>query len=70
MAEAILVEITIEGKKSTITITAKGVCEIDENLDLKKLSALVSLIGAKSTEIRMQKIYYQDLFGSTENERI
>jgi hypothetical protein len=69
MAETILVEITIEGKKSTITITPKS-CEIEASLDFNKLSSIASILRDEAISQMTKRSNYQSLFDSVSNEII
>ena len=57
----ILVEITIEGKKSTIRITPEG-CEIPKNLDLEKTRNIFNIIASEISRNNLIEMYYQALF--------
>ncbi len=67
--ETILVEITIDGKKNTITITPYG-CEIGESLDLEKLRSINSIIETTISDSSFKKMHYQSLFGSADRKMI
>jgi len=66
MEETILVEITMEGKKYAITISPTG-CELDKDVEPRKVGLIASILGNKISDMAIQKMHYQSLFGSAEN---